>query len=141
MDNLTATPGTVAPGARANNLSALRSVLRGLNASAEHIEASAVISGDGRPIVTMLGDQTDPERFIAMCASLLSLANRTAQEIRRGRLRQLLLEGELGSVLLVQAGANAVLAVVVRPGGNLGMLFHEARKVARKAEVLMTPEP
>lgn len=112
----------------------LRPVLRTLNGVSPDIEASAVVSGDGLVIASVLGDGVDPDRFGAMCASLLALADRAAQEISRGQLKQVLVEGELGTMLLVQAGNDAVLAVASRPTINLGMVFLEARRTAQKVQ-------
>jgi len=112
--------------------SALRSVLRELNASSTDIEASACISSDGYTMAAVLGDGVDPDRFGAMCASLLALAHRAAQEIQRGTLKLVLVEGEQGVMLLVQAGADAILAVAAKPSKNLGMIFLDSKKVAQK---------
>ncbi len=114
--------------------SALRSVLRELNASSTDIEASACISSDGYNMASVLGEGVDPDRFGAMCASLLALAHRAAQEIQRGNLKLVLVEGEQGVMLLVQAGSDAILAVAAKPSKNLGMIFLEARKVAQKLQ-------
>ncbi len=112
--------------------SALRSVLRELNASSTDIEASACISSDGYAMASVLGQGVDPDRFAAMCASLLALARRAAQEVQRGHLKLVLVEGEQGVMLLVQAGPHAILAVAAKPSNNLGMIFLESRKVAQK---------
>ena len=112
----------------------LRPVLRALNGVSPDIEASAVVSGDGLTIAAVLGDGVDRDRFGAMCASLLALADRAAQEISRGQLKQVLVEGEHGTMLLVQAGNDTVLAVASRPTKNLGMVFLEARRAALKVQ-------
>lgn len=112
--------------------SALRSVLRELNSSSADIEASACISSDGYTIAAVLGQGVDADRFGAMCASLLALAHRAAQEIQRGKLKLVLVEGEHGVMLLVQAGPDAILAVAAKPGKNLGMIFLDSRKIAQK---------
>jgi len=112
----------------------LRSILRTLNASSGDIEASATISTDGLMLAEVLAEGTDPDRFGAMCASLLALADRAAQEIARGNLKQVLIEGDKGVMLLAYAGSEAVLAVAARPTVNLGMVFIEARKTAVKIE-------
>ncbi len=112
----------------------IRPILRGLNALSTDIEASAVVSTDGLVIAAVLAAETDADRFGAMCASLLALADRAAQEIGRGALKQVLVEGEMGTMLLVHAGPEAVLAVAARPTINLGMVFLEARKTAGKIE-------
>jgi len=112
--------------------SALRSVLRELNSTSADIEASACISSDGFTLAAVLGDGVDPDRFGAMCASLLALAQRAAQEVQRGNLKLVLVEGEQGVMLLVQAGPNTILAVAAKPSKNLGMIFMDAKKFARK---------
>jgi len=108
----------------------VRPILRRLNSISSDIEASAVISVDGLSIASVLGDGVDPDRFGAMCASLLALADRTAKEISRGDLKQVLVEGTTGSMLVVRISELAVLAVAARPTVNLGRVFLEARKVA-----------
>ena len=118
-------------------LSAIRSALRGLNGLSVEIEASAAISGDGFIIASVLGDAVNAERFGAMCASMLALADRAAQEINLGNLKQVVLVGETGSMLLVQAGPDAVLVVSARAALNLGRLFIDAAKVAEKIRSLM----
>lgn len=112
--------------------SALRSVLRELNATSDDIEASACISSDGFSLAAVLGDGVDPDRFGAMCASLLALAHRAAQEVQRGNLKLVLVEGEQGVMLLVQAGPNTILAVAAKPSKSLGMIFMDAKKFAKK---------
>ncbi len=112
--------------------SAVRSVLRELNASSDDIEASAAITTDGFIIGSVLDQGVDEDRFGAMCASLLALAERAAEEIARGQMKQVMIEGSSGLMLLVHAGADAVLAIAARPTVNLGMVFIEARKHAAK---------
>jgi predicted regulator of Ras-like GTPase activity (Roadblock/LC7/MglB family) len=43
-----------------------------------------------------------------------------------------MVEGELGVMLLVQAGPDAILAVAAKPSKNLGMIFLDSRKIAQK---------
>lgn len=112
--------------------SGLRGLLRGMNVSSPDIEASAVISGDGLVIASVLGAETDPDRYAAMCAALLALAERAAVEIGRGDTRLILVDGEYGSMLLVRVDAGTVLAVAVRPKSNLGMVFRTVREMANK---------
>ncbi len=117
--------------------SRLRSSLRTLNGLSEDIEASAVISGDGLTLASVLDSGVDADRFGAMCASLLALAERAGREIARGNLKQVIVEGDKGTMLLVSAGPDAVLAVAARPTINLGMVFIETRKMAAKIELTL----
>lgn len=117
--------------------SAVRSVLRELNASSGDIESSAAITTDGFIIGSVLDKGVDEDRFAAMCASLLALAERAADEISRGEMKQVMIEGTSGLMLLVHAGADAVLAVASKPTVNLGMVFIEARKAAAKVNTVL----
>jgi len=118
------------PSAEDVNASKLRSILRRLNMVSGDIEASAVTSSDGLIKASMLGDTIDPDRFGAMCATLLALSKRAVSETSRGELKLLLIEGTNGTMLIVQIGDKGVLALAARPKANLGMIFLEARKTA-----------
>ncbi len=117
--------------------SAVRSVLRALNASSIDIEASAAITTDGFIIGSVLGNDCDEDRFAAMCASLLALAERAAEEVSRGEMKQLMIEGTSGLMLLVHAGEDAVLAIAARQTKNVGMVFVEARKSVLKLKTVL----
>lgn len=115
----------------------LKPILRELNSTSAHIEASAIMSRDGLSVASVLGEGVDPDRLGAMCAALLGLAETTAKELNRGELRQVLIDGTAGYMLVTEVGEEAVLAVAAGPATNLGMVFLEAKKTARKiAQVL-----
>jgi len=122
----------------ANLESKLRPILRELSKSSSHIEASSVMTKDGLCIASLLGDGIDADRVGAMCAALLSLADTTAKELDRGNLRQVLLHGSKGFMLITHVGTTAVLAVASKPGTNLGMVFVETKKTARKIETILS---
>lgn len=107
-----------------------RVVLRSLHAGLAEVEASAVVTRDGFTIASLLSTGTDPDRFGAMCASLLALAARASKEVDRGNLRQIILDGQQGPLLLTHGGDSAVLAVAATPRANLGRLILETRRVA-----------
>lgn len=111
-------------------MSKARSLLRGLQATSDKIEASALVSHDGLTLASVLSSDVDSDRFGAMCASLLALATRAASEVERGELRQIILDGEHGPMLLTRAGNTGVLAVAASPKSNLGKVILDTRKTA-----------
>ncbi len=117
---------------------ALKVILKRLNSSSSHIEASAIMSRDGLNVASVLGDGVDSDRLGAMCAALLGLADTTAKELNRGDLKQVLLHGSNGFMLVTHVGQNAVLAVATKPGTNLGMVFVETKKTVKKIEEVMS---
>lgn len=109
----------------------LNEVLRGLNSSTSDIEASAIMSVDGLTIATMLIQSVDEDRVGAMSAAMLSIGQRTARELHRGALEQVMVKGERGYVLIIGAGKEAVLTVVARETARLGLVFLESKRAAK----------
>lgn len=116
--------------------SRVRGVLRGLHQGLPEVEASAVVTRDGITVASLLSQGADQDRFGAMCASLLALAARASKEVDRGALRQIILDGQQGPLLLTHGGDSAVLAVAASPRANLGRLILETRRVAAELAVL-----
>lgn len=115
----------------------IRPILRELNGKSADMEASAVISRDGLSVAAVLGEGVDPDRLSAMCAALLGLADTTAKELERGELKQVLLHGTKGVLLLVHIGTTHVLALAAKPNINLGMVLLEARKTAQHLSTIV----
>ena len=72
----------------------LNSILNELNGTSADIEASGVISTDGLMMAAQMPAGLDEDRVGAMSAAMLSLGDRTAQELSRGALEQVLIKGE-----------------------------------------------
>lgn len=113
-----------------------RGLLRQLQAASDCVRSCAVVSYDGILRAAVLAPAVDPDRFGAMCASLLALAMRAAKEVERGVLRQIILDGEQGPMLLTRAGDAGVLAVAADPTRNLGKLILDTRSTAASIAAL-----
>lgn len=108
----------------------LASVLNELNGSSADIEASAVISTDGLMMASMLPAGLDSDRVGAMSAAILMLGDRTARELARGQLEQVLVKGDDGYVVLTHAGQQAVVTVLAKPDAKLGLVFLDVKRAA-----------
>jgi predicted regulator of Ras-like GTPase activity (Roadblock/LC7/MglB family) len=111
----------------------LKSILSDLNGSSADIEASAVISTDGLMMASLLPAGLEEERIGAMTAAMLALGTRSAEELGRGTLEQVLLKGDHGYVLMTGAGHDAVLAVLAKTSAKLGLIFLDVRRAAEAA--------
>ena len=117
-------------------------VTRGSGAGARYgasadIEASAIISSDGLTMAALLPQGVDEDRVGAMAAAMLSLGERTARELSRGELEQVMVKGDAGYILMSYAGRDAVLTVIARKEAELGLIFLDAKRAARSvAEIL-----
>jgi hypothetical protein len=108
----------------------LTSILTELNGASADIEASGIISTDGLMIASVLPAGMDEDRVGAMSAAMLSLGDRTAQELARGELEQVLIKGGNGYVLMTHAGNEAVLTVLAKPNAKLGLIFLDVKRAA-----------
>lgn len=108
----------------------LTSILSELNGSSADIEASAVISTDGLVMTALLSAGMDEDRIGAMSAAMLSLGDRTAHELARGDLEQVLIRGAKGYILMTHAGEEAVLTVVTKANAKLGLIFLDVKRAA-----------
>ncbi len=115
----------------------IKSVLSDLNGSSADIEASAVISTDGLTIAALLPSTMDEDRVGAMAAAMLSLGDRTAMELARGNLDQVMVKGDNGYVLLIHAGPEAVLSAILRKEAKLGLAFLDVSRAAKAIEGML----
>lgn len=113
-----------------------RSLLRSLQNASDGVKSCALVTYDGLILACVLADGVDADRFGAMCASLLALSIRAAKEAERGVLRQVILDGEQGPMLLTRAGTAGVLAVAADPNKNLGKLILDTRATAKALAAL-----
>lgn len=115
----------------------LEQALLELNRSSTDIEASAVISKDGLIIASQLPQGLDQDRVGAMAAAVLSMGERTADELRRGELDQVLIKGGDGYAMLAQAGDEAVISVLAQPEAKLGLIFLDVKRTAEVVAKLL----
>jgi len=115
----------------------LESILSELNGTSADIEASGVVSTDGLMMASQLPAGMDEDRVGAMSAAMLSLGDRTAQELARGHLDQVLIKGEKGYVVMTHAGAEAVVTVIAKPNAKLGLIFLDIKRAAENISQLI----
>ena len=102
--------------------------LRDLQAASPNIEASAIVSVDGLIIASALPADVDEDRISAMSAAMLSLGERIAEELRRGKLEKVYIEGDNGFIVLMAVGEDAVLTVLARKQAKLGLVIHDMKR-------------
>ncbi len=115
----------------------LSSILSDLNGSSTDIEASGVVSTDGLMMASELPAGMDEDRVGAMSAAMLSLGDRTAQELGRGTLEQVLIKGEKGYVVMTHAGTDAVVTVIAKSNAKLGLIFLDIKRAAESIAKLI----
>lgn len=106
-------------------------------ATSPEVEAAAVVSADGLPMASALPPHVQEDRLAAMSAALLTLGERAADNLGKGELAQVFVEGSNGHVILMSAGGNAVLVAVTAREAKAGLILFEMRRAADSVRGVM----
>lgn len=107
-------------------------ILRTLVSNTPDVEAAAVVSVDGLVVSSVLPAGVDEDRVAAMAAALLSLGDRTSQELGRDALEQVYVKGKNGYVILIQTSPETVLEAIAGPSAKLGMVLLDMKRAAQE---------
>jgi predicted regulator of Ras-like GTPase activity (Roadblock/LC7/MglB family) len=116
---------------------ALAAALDDFLAESPDVEAAAVVTADGLPMASALPPDVEEDRLAAMSAALITLGERAADNLGKGGLAQVFVEGEDGYVVLMAAGYDAVLVCVTTKGTKVGLVLFELRRAAEKVADIM----
>lgn len=108
----------------------LNRVLRALQSGTPEIEAAAIISEDGLVIASALPQHIEEVRVAGMSATLLNLGSRAATELGRGALEQVLVRGDKGYTVMINAAPGTLLLVLTTQEAKLGLVFLDMKKAA-----------
>ena len=115
----------------------LDAILGEFERNVPHVEATAVVSTDGLVIASRLPDQVEEDRIGAMGAAILSISSRSGDELDRGEMERVLIEGETGYLLIQSIGEDAILVALIDKDVRLGLLFYECKKcIGKLTEIL-----
>ncbi|MHA2212127.1 MAG: roadblock/LC7 domain-containing protein, partial [Candidatus Thorarchaeota archaeon] len=105
--------------------------------SIPEIEAAAIVSVEGLPIVSALPTDVDEAKVAAMTAAMLTLGEKAAIELGKGELEQVNVKGTEGWLIVVQAGMNACITVTTTANAKLGLIFLDMKRAAGKIAKLI----
>lgn len=120
-----------------SKVSQIKQILHLLEINTPGIEASAIVSLQGLPIVSAMPAGINDDVVAAMTAAVLSVGEKTLQELRKGKLVKILVEGEEGYIIMTTIGRNAILTVLAKHSANLGLIFLMMKQTAQKIENLL----
>ncbi|HAA57861.1 MAG TPA: hypothetical protein DCE42_24055, partial [Myxococcales bacterium] len=86
------------------------------------------ISEDGLMIASALPAHIEEGRVAGMSATLLSLGTRASLELERGDVREVLVRGTEGYVVMLSAGQGTLLMVLTNSVAKLGLIFLDMRR-------------
>lgn len=102
------------------------------------LQGAALVTPDGLSLTSVLPGNMDEERTAAMSAAMLSLGERIGQELSRGNVERIVIEGEKGYSVMVSCGEDAVLLVLAAKEAKQGLLFLEIKRIVKDLAPLMS---
>jgi predicted regulator of Ras-like GTPase activity (Roadblock/LC7/MglB family) len=120
-----------------NRVDQIQHVLRMLVNNILDVEGAAMVTTDGLTLASALPTGSDEDRVSAMAAAILSMGERTSDELKRGVLEQVIVKGNAGYVILMQAGPEAVLETISGPSAKLGTVLLDMTRAAKELSILV----
>lgn len=114
-----------------SRLDEMNKVLKKLQSDSPGVEASALISEDGLMIASALTPDLDDTRVAGMTATLLNLGTRAAVELSRGGVKEVIIRGDNGYAVMIDAGRGVMLLVLANESSKLGLIFFDMREAIR----------
>lgn len=120
-----------------SRLDSLNKILKHLQNESPGVEASALISEDGLMIASALPQDLDETHVGGMTATLLNLGTRAATELRRGEVQEVIVRGEHGYAVMINAGRGALLLVLANEHSKLGLIFFDMREAIKSVKSIL----
>jgi uncharacterized protein len=111
--------------------------LNDLDNSSTDIEASALVSADGLVMAATLPLNMDADHLGAICAGVFSLGHRSLEKCASGTLEQVLIKGAINHIVITHAGAETILAVIIKPYANLERIYSNLKQSIEKIAVII----
>ncbi len=126
----------------------IEDVLRSLHDSVEGLQGTVVVSLDGFVVAAHLPQSSDGRRrraenpadspqVAAMAASIIALSDRVLAQLARGSISRVLIDGSDGGIVVVPAGREAALAVMVSHEAKLGLVMLALQRSAVQVQRIL----
>jgi uncharacterized protein len=119
------------------NTQKLGYVLQNFVSTTSDVQGAAIVTPDGLPLAASLPGGMDEERVSAMSAAMLSLGERIGQELGRGGIDRIYVEGDEGFSILTSCGEEAVFLVLASKAAKQGVLMLEIKRSVAELKLLL----
>lgn len=109
----------------------LKIMLRDLS-NRSPILGAAVFSVEGLPLVSYFHASVEEASIAAMVASIQSVGQLAVRELRQGDLKAIIIQGTLGTIVVISIPETYLLAVTSPENVKLGLVFNDAKVYAKK---------
>jgi uncharacterized protein len=112
-------------------------VLQNFVTATSDVQGAALVTPDGLPLAATLPGAMDEERVSAMSAAMLSLGERIGQELARGGIDRIYVEGNQGYGILTSCGEDAVFLVLADQKAKQGVLMLEIKRAVSEIKLIL----
>ncbi|MFX0070999.1 MAG: roadblock/LC7 domain-containing protein [Candidatus Hermodarchaeota archaeon] len=102
-----------------------------------NVNAALLVSTEGNLISSAVPYGFDDIRIATMITALLSIAEASVKELKKGEFDQLFIKSSHGYLLVMEAGPNAVLAISTSLDARIGLTFLNAKQTCEKIAKLI----
>lgn len=119
------------------NTEKLGYILQTFVSNTSDIQGAALVTPDGLPLAANLPGRMDEERVSAMSAAMLSLGERIGDELGRGSIDRIFVEGSDGYCILTSCGEEAVFLVLASKAAKQGVLQLEIKRAVSELRLVL----
>lgn len=119
------------------NAAKIESILQNFVSGTADIQGATLVSPDGLSLATVLPSAMDDEKVSAMSAAMLSLGERIGNELSRGSIDRIYVEGDQGYGVLTNCGDDAVLLVLANQSAKQGLLMLEIKRLTEELKLVL----
>ena len=107
----------------------LTEIVQTFVAETSHVQGAALVTPEGLPLAGSLPTGLEEARAAAMGAAVVAIGDRIGDELQRGPVQHILLEGTRGFSILTLCGEEALFLVLASTEVKQGILMIEIRRV------------
>lgn len=109
----------------------IKQQLNELKAEMPEIEGIAVLTKEGLPIASIFST-IDPAILSAITATLNNVSEKAMEELQKGLLETVIVQGEQGHLVVQGIGTSAVIAVLASKSAKPGLIYILVNRVSNK---------
>ena len=110
----------------------LTEIVQTFVAETSHIQGAALVTPEGLPLAGSLPVGLEESRAAAMGAAVVAIGDRIGDELQRGPVQHILLEGTQGYSILTLCGKEALFLILASAEVKQGILMIEIRRVVEE---------
>lgn len=97
------------------------------------ILGAALFSVEGLPLVSHIHSGIEEVSIAAIVGGIQSAGEMAVTELKQGELKSIIVQGTLGTTLVISIPGDYLLTVTAPDNAKLGLIFNDAKKAGRKA--------